>query len=178
MNILRKTLCLSLLILFATCKNDDDTPPIEQLPEATQTGRGIFGCLVDGEAFVETGTFFNTFYQFVDGGFFFGIQGQFEGRSPSSVTMGVRDVEINEGDVIPLLEMIDGQAWGGAQFVESSSNFQLAKTNTIQTGTLTITKFNLDTNIVSGTFEMTLIHPFTGEEVQITEGRFDTLFTQ
>jgi hypothetical protein len=46
------------------------------------------------------------------------------------------------------------------------------------TGELIITKLDFINNIVSGTFWFDLENPFTGERVEIREGRFDTLFTQ
>lgn len=171
-----------LLIAFTlfSCNNDDDNrAPIDQLPEATQTGRGIFGALVDGEAFVETGTFFNTFYQQVDGEFFFGIQGEFDDRNPFAINIATREKTISEGEVLLLIEQEDGNAWGGVTFIGSSINdFALSQTDSTNSGVLTITKLDFDNNIVSGTFEMTVVNPFTNEVVQVTNGRFDTLFTQ
>lgn len=54
----------------------------------------------------------------------------------------------------------------------------LAKTDSSNSGTLKITKLDFENNIVSGTFEMTVVNPYTNQIVEITEGRFDTLFTQ
>jgi hypothetical protein len=170
-----------LLIAFTlfSCNNDDsDVAPIDQLPEATQTGRGIFGALVDGEAFVETNNFFNTFYQQVDGEFFFGIQGEVDDRDPRSIGVGTNALELQEGTTIILTDNVPGNAWGGVFFNPETNVFESVETNSQNQGTLTITKLDFENNIVSGTFEMTVEDPFTGELVQITEGRFDTLFTQ
>lgn len=97
-----------LLIAFTlfSCNNDDDSDvaPIDQLPEATQTGRGIFGALVDGEAFVETNNFFNTFYQQVDGEFFFGLTAEFDDENPSGINLATKARTISEGETLNLIE--------------------------------------------------------------------------
>jgi hypothetical protein len=168
---------LVLIISLYSCNNDDDNrPPIDQLPEATQTGRGIFGALVDGEAFVETNNFFNTFYQQVDGEFFFGLTAQFDGQNPSAINLATKARTISEGETFLLIEREDGNAWGGV--TPSFNETMLVKTNSSNSGILTITKLDFENNIVSGTFEMTVVNPYTNQIVEITEGRFDTLFTQ
>jgi len=165
---------------FTSCKNDDDnTPPIDQLPEATQEGLGTFGCLINGQAFVETGTFFNTFYQQVGGEFFFGITAEFDDENPRAIAMGTNMKEIQEGDVLIFNIDEPGNAYSRVVYIPSEGNFQSAFSDGEQnTGTLTITKLDFENGIVSGTFKMNIIDPFTGEEGTITEGRFDTLFTQ
>ena len=56
--------------------------------------------------------------------------------------------------------------------------FESSFTNQEYTGELIITKLDFNNQIVSGTFWFDLENPFTGERVEIREGRFDTLFTQ
>lgn len=165
-------LIISLLLITISCSKDD-TPPIDQLQE----GRGIFGCLVNGEAFVETGTFFNTFYQQTENGFFFNIRAEFD-NNIDSIGLGSTESEIQEGETYTLEEEIPGNTWGTALFVESVNSFEFADTTSSNPGIMTITKLDFENGIVSGTFSFTLIHPFNGETIDITEGRFDTLFTQ
>ncbi|WP_338157225.1 hypothetical protein [Avrilella dinanensis] len=43
---------------------------------------------------------------------------------------------------------------------------------------MTITRFDIDEEIVSGTFWFDLENPWTGETIEIREGRFDTHFSQ
>ena len=66
--------------LFLSCDSDDDSGcvGIDCLPEATQSGAGTFGCLVNGEPFVDNSGSFNCFYQLVDGEYFFSISAQFD----------------------------------------------------------------------------------------------------
>ena len=56
--------------------------------------------------------------------------------------------------------------------------FESSFTNQEYTGKLIITKLDFENQIVSGIFWFDLENPFTGERVEIREGRFDTLFTQ
>lgn len=163
------------LCTFSCNNDDDDRAPIDQLPEATQTGRGIFGALVNGEAFVETGTFFNTFYQQVDGEFFFNIQGEFDDSEPRTIALRTEMKTISEGEILPLRANSPGNAYGECSFNGIGVGDD---TGTTMTGELTITKLDFQNNIVSGIFWFDLIHPETGERFEIREGRFDTLFTQ
>jgi len=48
-------LLIILPLLALQCNKDPE--PIEQLPEATQTGKNTFGCLVDGEVWLPKGNF-------------------------------------------------------------------------------------------------------------------------
>lgn len=68
------TLLIFSILLLACDKDDKPANPIDQLPPATQTGAGTFGCLVNGVPYVDNSGFFNCFYQLVDGEYYFGIQ--------------------------------------------------------------------------------------------------------
>jgi len=61
---------------------------IDCLPEATQTGAGTFGCLVNGEPFVDNSGNFNCFYQLVDGEYYFGIRARDEVLSLRQINIG------------------------------------------------------------------------------------------
>lgn len=130
-----KNLLLFILTIFTltSCSNNDDKPsnPIDQLPEATQTGRGIFACLVDGKPFIDksgnpNSLNFNCFYQYVDGGYYFGIVGNdkdFEyTNSPRSITFGTINKTISEGETLQLLEELEGNAIGGGGYFYTSRN--------------------------------------------------------
>lgn len=174
------------LLLFFTftlscCSNDDDNN--ETLPPATQTGAGTFACKVNGQSFIDTsGGYFNCFYQYVDGGYYFGIGGNDEdyqnSNLPWSISLGTVHRTISQGEILQLLESVDGNAAGSGFFSISSTQGEGSQTNSQYTGELTITKLDFTNNIVSGTFWFDVEHPVTGETVEIREGRFDTLFTQ
>ena len=169
-------LLLPLLLILLSCNKDDDKPadPVDQLPPITQTGAGTFGALVDGKPFIGNNPYFNCYYQFVDGGYYFGIQGLYELGSLTAITIGVYDKSLSENEIINLLEAELGNAWGGGGYKGSGT----IHTGQDYTGELKINKLDFTNNIVSGTFWFDLKHPVTGERVKIREGRFDTRFTQ
>jgi hypothetical protein len=173
-----KLLILFTLLISASCKNDDDSPtnPIDQLPEATQTGENTFGCLLDGEAFLP-GPGPNTLdavYQFVNGGYFFSLQANKRDADNNLIRLGcsTQNLEIIEEQTYALNEKIDGNAYGKYFF-----NTTFYYTTNTSIGELTITKLDFDNNIVSGTFWYD-IEDFQGNLHQIREGRFDMRFTQ
>jgi hypothetical protein len=43
---------------------------------------------------------------------------------------------------------------------------------------MTITKLDIENQIVSGTFWLDVENPFTGETIEIREGRFDTILNR
>ncbi|NLN24693.1 MAG: hypothetical protein GX163_03370 [Bacteroidetes bacterium] len=114
---------LPLLLILLSCNKDDDKPadPVDQLPPATQTGAGTFAALVDGKPFISNNPWFNCFYQFVDGEYYFGIQGiddRYKYTSnPWGLDFGTIKKTISEGETLELLEPSEGNASGGGGFV-------------------------------------------------------------
>ena len=171
-----KNLLYLLLITFSLCccNKDDDKPPLQQLPPATQIGAGTFGCLVNGEPFIDNSGFFNCFYQFVDGEYYFGIDLEFN-RNLRNLNIGTNSVQFNSGLDIILSENITGE--GEAVFLVNTGLYDISTTSELP-GNLKITYFNLTQNIVSATFEFTIKDPNTGLVYNVTDGRFDAKFTQ
>ena len=166
-----------LCILALSCSSDDNsTNPINLLPEATQTGENTFGCLLDGEAFIPGGgrNPLDCVYQFVDGGYYFHLQGNKRNADFNllSINLVTRAKEIKHGETYELIEEAMGNATGIYSF---SAN--LSFTSAQHSGELTITRLDLNENIVSGTFWFDVIDQ-NGELREIREGRFDMEFTQ
>ncbi len=169
-------LVFTTLILLSSCHKDDDAvAPIDQLPPATQTGAGTFGCLVNGEPFIDNSGSFNCFYQLVGGEYYFHISGTNFNMIPGGIDIGTIKKPIEEGQIYPLLEEIDGNASAALFFQDI---LETSTTNSDYTGEFSITKLDFINNIVSGTFTFDIKHPTTGERVKIREGRFDSHFTQ
>lgn len=115
---------LALLLFFLTitiscCNKDDDNPPpdpVGQLPPATQTGAGTFGCLLDGEVFLPGNTPNNLdcVYQFVNGGYYFELQSnrRKNGVDYERIAIGTNKLEIYEGGTFLLKENMPGNALG------------------------------------------------------------------
>lgn len=174
-----RLLILLFLLTGNSCNKEDDLTPEEQLPQATQTGEGTFACLVNGELFNDTdGRYFNCYYQFVDGGYYFFIEGTDESNSIIDINLSTNKKEIFEGETYKLSENIEGNVWAGGYFIISNREGKLVTTSLENTGSLKITKLDFEKRIVSGTFEFDIVHPETGEIIEVRQGRFDTLFTQ
>jgi hypothetical protein len=179
---MKKIVFISLFIFsLSSCSSDDDKE--KQLPPATQTGAGTFACYVNGKHFIDkSGGYFNCFYQLVDSKYYFGISASddklFNSNLNWAIGISTTNKTISEGEILLLLENIDGNAWAGGSFNTSTVGGDASYTNSQHTGELKITKLDFTNHIVSGTFWFDIAHPTTGEIIQIREGRFDTLFTE
>lgn len=134
-------LMLTLLAIVASsCKKDDDggCQGVDCLPPATQIGEGTFGCLVNGEPFVDNSGEFNCFYQLVDGEYFFSISAQFQ-NDIRGIGLGSQHIEIIEGNSYQLIE-IGQNNFSADLFINPESNFE---TNSNNPGNITVTKLNL-----------------------------------
>jgi len=178
-----KKLFLLLLIIstFYACNKDDDND--ETLPEATQTGAGIFACKVNGQSFIDTsGGYFNCFYQYVDDEYYFGISAidnDFKETNLNwSIGLLTEAKTITEGETLNLISNQPGNAWAGGSFITNTVGGEASYTNSQYTGELTITKLDFTNHIVSGTFWFDLKHPTTNNKIEIRDGRFDTIFGQ
>jgi hypothetical protein len=172
-----------LLLLFPfwglgglSCDNDDDSGcvGVDCLPPATTTGEGTFGCLVNGEPFVDNSGNFNCFYQLVNGEYYFGIQAEKNLNNIDLVGLGSNQKEITLNNTIILNKDESNNFYGGI----SLTNLGGAIRTLDNSGQITFTEFNTNSNIVSAIFEFNIIIPETGEIIEITEGRFDAQFTQ
>lgn len=172
-----KQIIILLLVTLSlnSCNKDDDNNNVT-LPPATQTGAGIFACFVNGNSFIDTsGSYFNCFYQFVNGKYYFNISGEVDNQEPCNLDIGTVALEINEGEIYNLFSSDEGNAVATLFFCNELQDYE---TNSNYTGNLTITKLDFVNNIVSGTFNFTVFNSQTNTEYIITDGRFDTLFTQ
>jgi hypothetical protein len=160
-----------LLLLFPfwglgglSCSNDDDSGcvGIDCLPPATTTGEGTFGCLVNGEPYVDKSGSFNCFYQLVDGEYYFGIGSDKELSQIDQIVILSWMKEIEQGIIIPLDVRDNGNFF-------SEVSFDCICPNAVTTS-------QMDGFLISN--EFTVTDPTTGNIYEITEGRFDATFTQ
>lgn len=168
-----------LALTLSCCNNDDDnnqpTNPIDQLPPATQTGANTFGCLLDGHAFLpgRGGNPLDCVYQFVNGEWYFALQANREDENFNLIglSLSTNALELEENVVYNLLENESGNVSGGYYYISINSF-----TSQNYTGELTITKLDMQNQIVSGTFWYD-IEDQDGIVHEIREGRFDMQFT-
>ena len=174
----------TLLLLFSLwglggCSSDDDScVGIDCLPEATQTGAGTFGCLVNGEPFVDNSGDFNCFYQLVDGEYYFSISGRKEGFIPRGIRLSTTSLELANGETYQLVNNEEGQAHAAVIFYTTGNSNNTNTTNQNFNGSITITNLDFSDNIVSGYFEFNIQDTLTSEIYSIKNGRFDAQFNQ
>ncbi|MHA3786782.1 hypothetical protein ACX0HA_01125 [Flavobacterium hauense] len=161
---------------LSACNKNDDYTSSSPLPPATQTGKNILACKVDGKSFIHKGSLINCFYQLVDGEYYFGISGENNGNNPMGIHLGTFNRTISENEILILSDRANGNTWGAGFFNTSEVDGESSYTNSEYTGELHITKFDPVTHIVSGTFWFDVQHPVTGERVEIREGRFDAKY--
>ena len=167
---------MGLLLLGMACNNDDDRPenPADVLPPATQTGEQTFGCLINGKPFFPT-KFGNgrprAFYQYVDGAYTLGISASRKADDPSkSFNLGALDIEGLQTGTYTLESFESGNFF--AEYYLDGGIVLDTSTGENGYGTLTITRFDDQEHIISGTFEFT-VQGNNGELIKITDGRFD-----
>ena len=177
--ILYRLILLLPIILFCGCSNDDDSAsqnPINQLPEATQTGENTFGCLLDGEAFIPGGGTnpLDCVYQLINGDRFFNLQGNKRDANFNLLSISLTSFarKLEAGEKYQLLEESTGNV--NAKY-GINGNFYF--TSEQYSGELTITHLDLTNQTISGTFFFDIIDQ-NGDLREIREGRFDMEFTQ
>ena len=160
-----QTLCLWLLALSfllttgMQCKKSSETPK-EVLPDETQTGKGTFGCLVNGEIWLPKGNFpyagLTSIIQF--GGFQIMA-------SKDKQYISIAKNPIEKAGEFPL-NTFDKDAL----FTNKEDEYKCIE------GILTITKYDKTNQIISGSFWFNAKNS-SGEIIKITEGRFDDKYT-
>ncbi|NRB58308.1 MAG: hypothetical protein HRU50_00030 [Winogradskyella sp.] len=170
------TLLLVITLILWSCSNDNNNcHGIDCLPPATQTGEGTFGCLVNGEPYVDNSGSFNCYYQFVDGEYYFNISPKKDIINIDQIRISSNMMEFVLNTSIELNENSPNEFYAEIGLLDTPGDF--TTTNEID-GTIIITKFDAESNIVSALFEFNILIPSTGETIHITEGRFDSLFTE
>ncbi|MBO0329557.1 hypothetical protein [[Muricauda] lutisoli] len=167
---------LSLFLLtFISCSNDDKPEnPVDALPPITQTGENTFACLINGKPFFSSRDR-RAFYTYADGAYTLSISGS------RYDDIGLRSIHLSGLDIVngvtEGLHPLKARMSGGY-----SAEYLIGGGITLDTGTtddapglLTITRFDLQEFIVSGTFEFS-VKDKEGNTLNFTDGRFDLKF--
>lgn len=153
-------LLLAFCFLLTTgmqCKKSSETPK-EVLPAETQTGKGTFGCLVNGEVWLPKGNFP---YSGLTATIQFGGLNLMASKSNEGINIGIanimdtKDYELNNKNAEYSI---------GSNFYKSIN------------GKLTLKKYDKTMQIISGTFSFE-IEDINGNTIKITDGRFDLKYT-
>lgn len=166
-----------------SCKKSKESPEDElsKLPPITQTGANTFGCLVNGKAWTPKG---------------------WDGRQPNFFI--IVDPTFRNGDFSLRTYRLDNSIYEsyviGSDSINATSTYiisDIANTRIIyhkgtpdlsqifctvsyngnfqRTGYLRISKYDLQSGIVSGEFEFTMVNKDcgNGDIIKVTKGRFD-----
>jgi len=171
-------LALLLLTQCSKCKKDDPAP-LSQLPPATQEGKNTFGCLVNGEAFIPSGSV--------------GLNSNLVVSYEPSATLGgnlnIQAFRYRGDNTKQTIQLSAGPIFQARTYrLDLGSNeglvnyFDRAKPNpcndyfyadmSYRRGSLTLTRLDEQAGIIAGTFEVTIAKPGC-DTIRITEGRFD-----
>jgi hypothetical protein len=191
--VLVKSSLILFLLIFSIygCKKEKHLSPIEQLPPATDTGANTFGCLVNGEAVVihhlvgDLSPAFGCQYQLIYptvSGYTLNVHATDEVDGCHFKSVGVYLDSVQLGENIYILNT-DIEKHGNRGLVNIAngcppSPFLIYWTDSTITGQLSITHFDQQKQIVSGTFYFDAVETSSGDTVHVTDGRFDMIYTQ
>lgn len=171
---------LILIVLSSSqCKKTVDE--LSKLPAVTQEGKGTFGCLVNGKAWIpETGDIIiadpamKFVYENTNGGLFYMT-------AKKSIVSRNIDEEINiaiDSCTSEKKYIFDNSPAHTLRFAFTNYKQDQCRTlfskesDVITLGFVSITRFDLNEGVISGTFEFTLSKSGC-KTIQITNGRFD-----
>ena len=165
------------LFLTAACtKTDDDAPagPLDELPPATQTGANTFGCLINGEPWYNRGGQFND--PDVSAGYgnnFLSVYGRaidpFISDKYDRINITFHNPSVGNSSPIP--------GWN-LPFRLTYEDYVFYRLDTLSRITQSLTRFDLDMQIASGTFAFTAINDELMDTLVVTDGRFDVEFVR
>lgn len=185
------TNCL-LLFLFLGCSKDDDNTFTPTLPPITQTGANTFGCYIDGVLVTpRDGSGANGF---PDRGMLFSAGGippeityneinvvDFKSEFGTKINIHIKNLNdigqgeyvINESNCEDNVDSNDNNNIFCRFWNEASQTYKWY-CSVENSGTLSITRYDFQNKIVSGTFSCTLQNRDNPDEIiEITDGRFD-----
>ena len=165
-----KILILLLLPLLALrCNNDpEQVEPIEQLPEATQTGANTFGCLIDGEAYLPEGNFNKPATSASHGNGTLFIQTN-NVKDDISLNFYIHD----DVDKVELIELKKVESpWKSISLIIGNESYNID--DSLHVGELNLTRLDTIDGVFSGTFWFDAVNDNDPNDVvHIRNGRFD-----
>ena len=183
---MKHLLLLSLFTAFLwACHKDQDPAPktqVELLPPATQEGKRTFGCLIDGKAWTPKAGFvpppISVSYDEITGALIISARRNIGIDGLSQSVNFFSTARSTGAFVLPIAKssIIDTSSFCTAQPFGYINGIGLNVFENYSEGGLFITKLDLATGIISGTFEYDAYSPECNDTVRITEGRFDVRY--
>ena len=163
---------LPLALLLGCQKTGPD--PAAQLPPATQTGAGTFGCLVNGQPWTPQGNDgFSNYSVSYDPTYHHGTLAvsayRVSGSGKDEVTIGFASDSVRtQGNY----SIVRGGPNLAVVTYQTGCQYHSTDIGTYGRGAFNITRLDLKAGVVSGTFAFTLYKPGC-DSVRVTQGRFD-----
>ncbi len=158
------------LLLSSTCEKNNPEP-IDRLPEATTTGANTFGCLLNGEVWINSA-----------GGLLNDNLNADYGAALDLLNVGAQNTagEIFQGITMSaVLPDIGTYALNHVSYGNRpepcSRNFTEQNVPLDTDNFLEVTRLDLQEGIVSGRFAFVLVDNICGDTLRFTDGRFDLL---
>jgi len=168
------------VILSSNCKKSS-LSELEKLPPATQKKKNTFGCLINGKAWTPKGHLFSqpSLFIIVDPTFNGGdidlrtyrtAESYYESFSIGGVPINsIGTTEISSVSNTRVNYAVISQTDVTCDMYQDAALFRK--------GFISITRYDLVNNIISGKFEVTIFKPNSGcDTIKITNGRFDLKF--
>ena len=161
-------------LLLAQCKKQN-SDPASRLPPATQTGANTFGCILNGKPWTPQGNdgtsnYTVTYYRTQAQGELSIAAYAYENNLGNKITIGIGSDSLNSVGKYKITK--SGRHTAGVINRDTNCEYYSQDKSTFCKGKLTITRFDLQNNIISGTFEFVLAKPDC-DTIRITNGRFD-----
>lgn len=159
--------CIILCSFFYGACNEDQ----DELPPITMEGRNTFGCFVNGELFLPKGPLGQS-----------GLHAEISNyRDTAGLIIYASNTAANKVLTMSILDSPMLQM--GKPYDLRDSNFQVQYIDyddsrnctyeSVEEGYITLSKFELTENIISGTFEIKLLSKNCNASVTLKQGRFD-----
>ena len=182
----------AIIFPFCGCKKHTSQPanPVDQLPPATQTGANTFGCLINGQVvvihkpFLDLSPDYGCQYQLIYptvSGYSLNVFGtdKIDGCHFKSVDVALDSIQLQETTYSLNTSIVQHGRYGLVDISYDCPPSPLLTyiTDSTTTGQLTITHFDQQQQIVSGTFWFDAVEQTRGDTVHVTNGRFDMHYT-
>lgn len=174
MNAQVSTLLLAALLGLAQCKKHDPSPEA-QLPPATQTGANTFGCLLNGQPWGPSG--FNgvdnyrlTYDPAYHGGSLQVRVYRYVPALQDNQYLLIGGSPISKTGVYPIDGTVCGVYYNAGAGQACREYYQAPGLR--MRGQFTVTRLDMTSGIISGTFAFTLTQPGC-DSIRVTQGRFD-----
>ena len=179
------SICTLFLITFsaATCKKENTLEmELAKLPPATQTGQNTFGCLVNGKAWVAQNKdcfpycdpSFKLYYESDRGGYISldAVYKNSEKKIDQYIGIGMDSARSKRLFEYSNFKEHLGFIYSNEQNLGQCKIIKSLDNGISTNGSIILTKFDLQSGIISGTFEFTLFKPGC-DTIKVTDGRFD-----